>query len=85
MTIKIATHVQLNRAYVQSKVIEANLRHLGAAMSLAEGNLRRDVQSFTDRFEDFVLRLSEASDVAAANEAAACDDPGRPAIQTVGA
>ena len=34
MTRPAASHTQLNRAYVQSKVIEANLHHLAAAFSI---------------------------------------------------
>ena len=66
MTTEHAPHIQLNRALVQSKVIEANLQHLGAAVALADGSLHDDVTSFTHHFEDFVRRLSHASEVAAA-------------------
>ena len=66
MTRPAAPHTQLNRAYVQSKVIEANLQHLGATIVLADGSLHDDVHLFTQRFEEFVRRLSHASDVAAA-------------------
>ena len=71
MTRPAAPHIQLNRAYVESKVIAANLQHLGAAIAFAaDESLQRDVQSFTDRFEEFVRRLSRASDVAAAIDGA---------------
>ena len=58
MTRPAAPHIQLNRAYVQSKVIEANLQHLGATIVLADGSLHDDVHLFTQRFEEFVRRLS---------------------------
>ena len=70
MTRPAAPHIQLNRAYVQSKVIAANLQHLGAAIAFADESLQGDVHSFTDRFEEFVRRLSRASDVAAAIDGA---------------
>ena len=71
MTRPAAPHTQLNRAYVQSKVIEANLHHLAAAVSIAEGTLQHDVQSFTSRFEDLVRRLNHASEAADAAHKAA--------------
>ena len=71
MTRPAAPHIQLNRAYVQSKVIEANLQHLGTAIALADGSLQHDVQAFIDRFEEFVRRLNHASDAAAAIDEAA--------------
>jgi hypothetical protein len=51
---------QLNRAYVQSKVIESNLQHLSETLSEIDPRLRDDVQSYADRFETYVRRLGDA-------------------------
>jgi len=50
----------LDRAYVQSKVIETNLQHLTATLSELDPKLRDDVRSYTDRFEQYVRRLGDA-------------------------
>jgi hypothetical protein len=68
MTVTAAA-TQLNRAYVQSKVIEANLHHVADVLSRGNADLSEDLQSFTQRFGEFVLRLSDASDTAAGEEA----------------
>ena len=70
MTLPVAPHVQLNRACVRSKVIEANLHHLSDALSLTDGDLGDDLRSFSRRFGEFVVRLGNASDAAAAAESA---------------
>ena len=65
MTLPAVPHIELNRACVRSKVIEANLRDLGDALSLANGDLGDDVRTFTRDFGKFVIRLGHASDAAA--------------------
>ena len=70
MTLPVAPHIQLNRASVQSKVIEANLRQLNVSLSLAPGDLGDDLRTFTRNFGEFVVRLGNASDAAADAEAA---------------
>ena len=69
MTVTAATHLELNRTYVQSKVIEANLHHVTDILSSVVGDLGDDLRSFTERFGQFVVRLCDASNVAAAREA----------------
>ena len=71
MSLPSTPNIQLDRAYIESKVIEGNLRHVTVALALADGDLRDELQLFTQRFRKFVLRLGHASEVAAATEAAA--------------
>ena len=52
----------LERAYVQSQVIEASLQHLSATLSGADPALRRDLSSYAVRFDDYVRRLREERD-----------------------
>ena len=52
---------QLDRAYVQSKVIESNLQHLSETLSEIDPALRNDVRSYADRFEAYVRRLGDAA------------------------
>ena len=52
---------QLDRAYVQSKVIESNLQHLSETLSEIDPALRDDVRSYADRFETYVRRLGDAA------------------------
>ena len=53
-------HVQLNRAYVQGKVIQANLEHLGVVLSDTDGAPCDELASLTDGFRRYVRRLSDA-------------------------
>jgi len=52
---------QLDRAYVQSKVIESNLQHLSETLSTIDPALRDDVRSYADHFEAYVRRLGDAA------------------------
>ena len=53
-------YAQLDRAYVQSKVIESSLQHLTTTLSEVDPTLREDVQSYVDRFEQYVRKLGDA-------------------------
>ena len=57
---------QLDRAYVESKVIESNLQHLTLTLSSVHPGLRDDVRSCVDRFEAFVRKLGDAASRASA-------------------
>ena len=85
MTTPGARHVELDRAYVQSKVIATNLQHLAVVLSPQDAELCDDLASFTERFSELVLRLNHASNVAAATEATARNEQRRHATQSVGA
>ena len=65
MTTIATEHIQLDRAYYHSKVIQANLHHLGAVLSAADADLRDDLASATVRFGQYVSRLNHACIVAA--------------------
>ena len=56
--------LQLNRAYVTSKVIEANLEHLRIVLLDADPDLRDGLRPFTTEFGGFVRTLTEACKVA---------------------
>ena len=60
MSPKRSREAELNRAYVQSQVIEASLQHLESTLSEIDPNLRRDLSSYAVRFDDYVRRLREA-------------------------
>jgi hypothetical protein len=60
MTSPTKVHSQLDRARFQSKVIEANLEHLGLILSTADAGLRDELASFTRRFGLYVGKLDEA-------------------------
>ena len=60
MTSVSTEHAQLDRAHVQSRVIEANLRHLGVVLSAADRGLRDELASFTRGFGLYVGRLNDA-------------------------
>ncbi len=53
-------NAQLDRAYVQSRVIETNLQHLTETLTDVDPKLRDDVRSYADRFEQYVRRLGDA-------------------------
>lgn len=55
---------QLNRAYVTSKVIEANLEHLRVVLIDADADLRDSLRPLTTEFGGFVRTLNEACKVA---------------------
>jgi hypothetical protein len=55
---------QLNRAYVTSKVIEANLEHLRVVLLEADADLRDGLRPFTADFGGFVRALGKACKVA---------------------
>lgn len=53
-------HAKLDRAYVQSRVIETNLQHLTATLSDVDPQLRDDVRWYADYFEQYVRKLGDA-------------------------
>ena len=55
---------QLNRAYITSKVIEANLEHLRIVLLDADADLRDGLRPLTAEFGGFVRTLNEACKVA---------------------
>ena len=73
MTSVSTEHAQLDRAHVQGKVIEANLKHLGLVLSAADRGLRDELASFTRGFGLYVGKLNDAC------TAADADDRGAPA------
>jgi hypothetical protein len=68
MTTTDLRQVRLDRAYVQSKVITANLEHLTVMLSAADPRLHEDVATFTVRFAQYVRRLHQACNPAAHGE-----------------
>ncbi len=60
MTTARAPHVELERAYIQSKVIEANLERLAATLGDSNVGLRDELTSFTRCFGRYVRTLSDA-------------------------
>ena len=70
MTSMSTEHAQLDRAHVQGKVIEANLKHLGLVLSAAERGLRDELASFTRGFGLYVGRLNDACTAADADDRA---------------
>ena len=64
-------HAQLDRARFQSKVIEANLEHLGLVLSAADRGLREELASFTRGFGYYIGRLNDACTAADADDRAA--------------
>ncbi|MEX2247286.1 MAG: hypothetical protein WEC75_11435 [Dehalococcoidia bacterium] len=82
-TATAATHTQLNRAYVQSKVIEANLEHLRVVLLDANADLRDGLKPFTHSFGQYVRSLSEACTVAEADERASGVNGRKPATAAV--
>jgi len=78
MTTATAGHTQLNRAYVQSKVIEANLEHLRVVLLDANADVRDGLKPFTHSFGQYVRSLSAACTVAEADERSSDLDGGEP-------
>ena len=69
---------QLNRAYVQSKVIEASLEHLRVVLTDSDEVLRARLTPFTLGFAKYVLELSAASRRADTDASAAAPDSASP-------
>jgi len=67
MTSVSTEHAQLDRAHVQGKVIEANLKHLALVLSAADRGLRDEPASFTRGFGLYVGRLNDARTAADAD------------------
>ena len=61
MTTATIAAAQLNRAYVQSKVIEANLEHLRVVLLDSNADVRDGLGPITYRFSRYVRLLGEAS------------------------
>jgi hypothetical protein len=55
------TPTQLNRAYVQSKVIEANLEHLRVVLLDSSADLRDGLKPLVSGFGKYVRDLQDAS------------------------
>ena len=68
MTTEPTADIQLNRAYVEGKVIASNLEHLSVVLADADMDLRTDLKLLTRRFAAYVGRLNDASTVATASE-----------------
>ncbi len=68
MTTAATSSTHLNRAYVQSKVIEANLEHLRVVLLDANADLRDGLRPFSLSFGHYVRSLSEACVLADADE-----------------
>ncbi len=60
MTTARIPHVELDRAYVQSKVIDANLERLAAVLGDSNAGLREELRSFKRCFGRYVQTLSDA-------------------------
>lgn len=52
---------QLDRAYVQSKVIKTSLDHLEDTLSAAAPDLREDLAAFSRRFDNYIDILNTAA------------------------
>lgn len=70
MTTEGTAGMQLNRAYVEGKVIASNLEHLRVVLLEADVDLRHDLKLLTKRFAEYVGRLNDASTAVAAEERA---------------
>jgi hypothetical protein len=70
-TTTITSSTRLNRAYVQGKVIEANLEHLRVVLLDADADLREGLKPLSAGFRKYVRSLSEASTLADADAARA--------------
>ena len=70
MTTAATSSIHLNRAYVQSKVIEANLEHLRVVLLDANADLRDGLKPLSLSFGNYVRSLSEACALADASEQA---------------
>ena len=66
MTIA-TTPAQLNRAYVQSKVIEANLEHLRVVLSGASPEITDTLRPIADSFGQYIRLLAQACALADAS------------------
>ena len=66
-TTTMTPSTRLNRAYVQSKVIEANLEHLRVVLLDADADLRDGLKPLSLGFRKYVRSLSEASALADAD------------------
>jgi hypothetical protein len=66
-TTTVTSSTQLNRAYVQSQVIEANLEHLRVVLLDADADLRKGLEPFSLSFAKYVRSLREASKLADAD------------------
>jgi hypothetical protein len=79
MNTTTAPSTQLNRAYVESKVIEANLEHLRVVLLDADADLRDGLRPITEGFGRYVRSIGEASTLADAVERVADGGPVTPA------
>lgn len=61
MTTATSRAATLDRAYVQSRVIEASLERLAETLREVEPELRDDLASYVRRFDEYVLQLRSAS------------------------
>src|ERR1700730_17301755 len=60
MHVATKQSAQLDRAYVQSRVIETNLQHLTVTLSEVDPKLRDDLELYAKRFEHYVRQLGDA-------------------------
>jgi hypothetical protein len=60
MNTHSALSKQLNRAYVQGKVIEANLEHLRVVLADGNDDLRDGLKPFAHSFGQYVRALNKA-------------------------
>jgi hypothetical protein len=64
MTTRRSTHVQLDRAHVEGKVIESSLNHLGTVLVQEDKGLRDELKVLIRSFQRYMGRLGDASTVA---------------------
>ena len=79
MTTPTTPSTQLNRAYVESKVIEANLEHLRVVLLNADADLRDGLTPIAEGFGRYVRSIGDASTLAEAVERVADIGPFTPA------
>ena len=60
MPLSTQQNAQLDRAYVQSRVIETNLQHLSVTLTDVDPELRDDLRVYAARFEEYVRKLGDA-------------------------
>ncbi len=51
---------EIDRAYVQSRVIETGLQRLAASLSSVDADLRDDLREYAQGFDRYVRRLRDA-------------------------
>ena len=65
MAVATKQNAQLDRAYVQSRVIETNLQHLTLTLTDVDPELRDDLRLYAQRFKQYVRKLGDACEQSA--------------------